>query len=165
MDSTQAERIKEAAAYLERFWSKVDKSGECWEWVAARHRQGYGVISIEGRMWFAHRYIDHVLNGPHQDGEQTLHKCDNPSCVRPSHLERGDQVKNMRDMIHRGRKTQIRGEDHPSAKITSREVLEIRRLAEEGVLLKAIAAQYGISRQAVSDIIHRRRWAHLEESS
>jgi hypothetical protein len=30
----------------ERFWSKVDKSGECWLWTAALTSEGYGVFGI-----------------------------------------------------------------------------------------------------------------------
>src|SRR5215471_9479687 len=38
-----------------RFWAKVDKSGECWIWLAAKNRDGYGTFSLGGQMFLSHR--------------------------------------------------------------------------------------------------------------
>ena len=39
----------------ERFWNKVDQSGECWPWQSWRNTRGYGEFSIGGRTHKAHR--------------------------------------------------------------------------------------------------------------
>lgn len=91
----------------ERFWSQVDKSGECWVWTGTRTRDGYGKIGyrVDGRYLSlrAHRVSWALHRGPVPKGRSVLHHCDNPACVRPEHLYLGSQADNMRDLRVRGR--------------------------------------------------------------
>jgi len=90
----------------DRFWSHVDTSGECWVWTAARasKRGGYGRFGIENQQTeYAHRVSWRLAYGPIPTGLWVLHHCDNPPCVRPSHLFLGTQVENMADMTIKGR--------------------------------------------------------------
>lgn len=89
----------------ERFWSKVDKTGECWTWTAALDGHGYGMFSLAGRDYRAQRVslqwsIGRVL----ERWEFACHRCDNPPCVRPAHLFVGTALDNMRDMAAKGRR-------------------------------------------------------------
>lgn len=87
----------------ERFWEKVDKTGECWPWTACIERNGYGSFHVGGRRKWAHR-VSYELNvGPIPSGEYVLHSCDNRRCVNPAHLRVGTHADNMRDMVDRGR--------------------------------------------------------------
>ena len=70
-----------------RFWSKVDKSGDCWTWTAGKNAAGYGYFSVDGRQRRAHRLAYEDANGPIPDGLVIDHLCRNPACVNPSHLE------------------------------------------------------------------------------
>jgi hypothetical protein len=70
-----------------RFWSKVDKTGDCWIWTASKTREGYGSINIGGTLFRAHRVSWAWANGPIPDGLEMDHKCKNQSCVRIEHLE------------------------------------------------------------------------------
>lgn len=76
-----------------RFWSKVAKSGGCWEWTAALTRAGYGVIGVGSktdgsrRIVYAHRLAYELTIGPIPDGLSIDHLCRNTRCVRPDHLE------------------------------------------------------------------------------
>lgn len=74
------------AATLDRFWAKVDKSGECWEWTGQINSQGYGNF-YSGRGYRAHRYAYVVTVGEIPAGLQLDHLCRNRSCVNPEHLE------------------------------------------------------------------------------
>ena len=89
----------------ERFWAKVEKSGECWIWTASRRGKGYGLVRFRGRNAQAHRASYEMHNGPIPDGAVVRHKCDNPPCVNPDHLELGTVADNNRDMSERGRST------------------------------------------------------------
>lgn len=86
-----------------RFWRKIRFVGACWEWQGAL-AGGYGRISLGyGRMVPAHRWIYEQVFGPVPEGLVVRHKCDNPRCVRPVHLEVGTHADNNRDMWERGR--------------------------------------------------------------
>ena len=40
---------------IDRFWGKVDKSGDCWEWGAYKDKQGYGQFGLDGKLQYVHR--------------------------------------------------------------------------------------------------------------
>lgn len=139
---------------LERFWSKVDKSGECWEWTSQRNN-GYGLFSFKGKPIYAHRFSFFLSNGEYTGW--VLHKCDNPPCVNPSHLFEGSHQDNMDDMYSKGRRERKK----PYQK---KEVRKVRKLSKDDVLAiwwrfqnggyhglgRVIEKEYGISHTAVS---------------
>ncbi len=70
---------------LERFWSKVNKTSNCWLWTSTIVRDGYGTLVINGKLVKAHRFSFALASG--DPGKlRVLHKCDSPSCVNPDHL-------------------------------------------------------------------------------
>lgn len=88
----------------ERFWSFVRKSDGCWEWQGSGNGGGYGQFyPTHGVRVYAHRYSV-LLSGRNIGlGQQVLHSCDNPRCVRPDHLVIGTVSDNMLDARRKGR--------------------------------------------------------------
>jgi hypothetical protein len=71
----------------ERFWAKVDKSGDCWLWTAYCVKGGYGRFTISKTKYLAHRVSYAWYIGEIPEGFEVDHKCHTPSCVRPQHLQ------------------------------------------------------------------------------
>jgi len=134
----------------ERFWSKVEKTENCWNWTAATCC-GYGYFWIIDKQYRAHRISWILSNGPIPDGLDVLHKCDNRKCVNPDHLYLGTAVENHRDVFLRGKL--------PNSKLTKEQVLSIR---QDPRLQREIAKEYGIVPSSVSEIKSHKRWNYLE---
>lgn len=79
----------------ERFWSKVDKSGDCWLWTKALDPAGYAFIGIDGQGVRAHRWAWESVNGPIPEGLEIDHLCRVRHCVNPDHLEPVTHAENM----------------------------------------------------------------------
>lgn len=78
----------------ERFWSKVDKSGDCWLWKAHCNPKGYGRFQGSSLRLLAHRYSWMLSGRDVPSGMLLDHICHTPSCVRPEHLRVVTYVEN-----------------------------------------------------------------------
>lgn len=110
---------------------------------------------------YAHRYAWTLSNGPIPPKIEVCHHCDNPPCVKVSHLFLGTQRDNLRDMTQKGRGEvpDLKRERHPGAKLTEAQVVEIRaRLATKTESHRSIAQTFGVSRPTVTAINTRRNW-------
>lgn len=143
---------------LEMILTKIKISDGCWEWQGLKERDGYPHIKYKGKMIRVHRYIYEATYG--KLGKlHILHRCDNPSCVRPSHLRSGTPLDNARDMIEKGR--------HPFSHFMNAEtVLNIRRDyansdKKRGIGIK-IAKKYGLKPHITRAIIRGDRWGWLK---
>lgn len=148
---------------IECFWEKVDKSSPngCWEWTGCRHPLGYGQMGsgIGRKLIPAHRFAWELENGPIPDGMEICHHCDNPSCVRVSHLFLGTHADNMADRAKKGR---CKGSDAGYAKLTEAQVIEIRqKYVPYIVTFRMLGDEYGVSIGAIASVIWRRNWAHI----
>ena len=95
----------------DRFWSKVDKSGECWLWTA-RLDDGYGRFNGSGLpSRRAHRLSYLALVGDIPTNAQVDHLCHNRRCVNPAHLRIADHATNQanRSGAQRNSATGVRG--------------------------------------------------------
>ena len=79
----------------ERFWSKVDKSCDCWIWQGTLHPDGYGRFHADRRAQWAHRYAYELLVEPIPPGLVIDHLCRNRACVNPEHMEPVSNVENV----------------------------------------------------------------------
>lgn len=74
----------------EKFWPKVQVGGpaECWKWMGARTKNGYGYFHVDRRRRHgAHRIAYELMVGPISESLTIDHLCRNRSCVNPEHLE------------------------------------------------------------------------------
>lgn len=74
----------------------------CWEWALTRTAQGYGYTTSSGLRGAAHRFSYAAFKGPVPKNTVVRHRCDNPPCVNPDHLELGSQWDNVQDQKKRG---------------------------------------------------------------
>lgn len=144
---------------VDRFWSKVDRSGDCWLWTGVPNDSGYGRFAIDSRhVVRAHRFAFELENGPIGPGLDICHHCDTPPCVRALHLFAGTAADNMADCRRKDRGN--RGERNGNARITRATALEIKQLIAEGVAPKLIAERHGLDIYHVYQIRSGRLWAH-----
>ena len=161
----------------DRFWAKVDKTGDCWVWTGALTHSGYGKFKVRSyKVVLAHRWAYEVTHGPIPAGLFVCHRCDVPSCVRPSHLFVGTQTDNMKDAAAKGR---VRGwwsstTEHPNKgkpmptkgkpwsaarrakgnrtrrSLTDQQAQEVYRRWEAGETQAEIADDLGLSQSTIS---------------
>lgn len=110
-------------------------------------------------------YAVHVLVltahvGPCPPGQETRHGPAGKLHAAVTNLSWGTRSKNVgMDRLRDGQDN--RGERHGNHKLTTEQVLEMRRRRAEGEELLSLAAAYSTSFQNVSDICLGKRWAWL----
>lgn len=143
-----------------KFWERVDMSGDCWEWQRATTGEGYGNLWIDGKNVRAHRYSYSLAHGPIPEGMCICHHCDNPVCVRPSHLFMGTNGDNIRDAFAKG-KFDRRGEKNANSKLCADDVHKIRQLYSIGIPQSMLTKAWGISHPHINRIVHNKCWRHI----
>lgn len=146
--------------HIYRFWSKVAITANdnlCWNWQATGER--YGKFNIGKGLYNANRvaYFLHYNVDPRE--LLVMHSCDNPKCCNPKHLSLGATNDNSKDMVNKGRSN--KGETVNTAKLTETEVIEIRKLHDDGVDKIKIYSMFKVAKTTIDCIIDRKTWKHL----
>jgi hypothetical protein len=138
-----------------RFESKIERIpiAGCWIWMGGCNNYGYGRLCG----MTTHRLAWRIYRGDIRDGAHVLHRCDIPCCTNPDHLFIGDFAANMKDKCSKGRQSAARGERQHNAKLTADQVRKIRN---DTRIQRVIAAEYGVSQNAISLIKSRINWRH-----
>lgn len=92
-------------------WDKIKEIGwtrtanGCYEYNGYRNEHGYGQFreASTNKLLRIHRVVYREVIGLLRDDEVVMHLCDNPACGEPTHLQKGTQVENMRDMFTKNR--------------------------------------------------------------
>lgn len=120
-------------------------------------------LSLDGRSTSrqVHALVAEAFIGPRPPGQQVRHgpagKLDN----RPSNLRYGTPAENMRDKRRDG--THCEGTSLPQAKLTEAIVRECRRrYAAGGIAYAALAAEFGVTKQAMMAAVKGRKWKHVD---
>lgn len=144
----------------DRFWAKVEKpegDDACWLWVGAVKngaKEKYGYFKLDGRVVKAHRVAYELHYGVKLTSTQLLlHACDNPSCVRPTHLSLGSPRQNAREMIVRGRRP---------LKLDPDKVRIIRGRLAVGFKARELAEEFGVHVSAIYKISCGASWSYVE---
>jgi len=175
----------------ERLAAKIEISdGDgCWLWTGFCDKRGYGFMGSgrKGKVERVHRVAWREFRGPIPPAMVVCHRCDNPSCARPSHLFLGTQQENIADMVAKGRQRSRRGEmldtsgkargdrhwsrSNPglvrrgnsvnTSKLDERSVRRIRSLAKEGRSFKSMGREFGVSDASIAAIVYRKSWRHI----
>lgn len=129
-------RRKSGVEYL------IDPRSGCWVWQRARAyaRKGYGVSYDGKKPRDAHLVVWERLNGPVPAGMELHHKCENPPCVNPDHLQLLS-ISEHRSLTRRSKAT-----------LSPEAVREIRAAPMYYGSGKKLAEKYGISEVYVCQI-------------
>ena len=145
-----------------RFWRRVDRSAgpdACWPWGGCHDGQGYGLVKFHGQLRRVPRLAYALANGidwPPRD-VQIRHRCDNPPCCNPRHLEPGTALDNARDRVMRGRS--LIGERNPKAALNAGQVREILSRPHERHIW--LAREFSVSPDVIYQIRSGRTWRHI----
>lgn len=128
---------------MDRLYGRTIKTESgCLEFQGGRDKDGYGYCKGHGQTK-AHR-LSYVLSyGPIPVGMMVRHKCDNPSCVNPEHLELGTASDNMRDRSRRGRHPT--GAKASQTKLTPEQRIEIVKRVRAGEVQRRLAEEFKVT--------------------
>ena len=126
-------------SFEQRFWSNVHRTPGCWFWTGTRrqNKSTYGQFKVGDTKLMAHRVSWELHFGEIPEGLFVLHKCDTPSCVRPSHLFLGTKGENNTDRHRKGRTVSKR-------KFSDEDIDRIRNRLARGYPRSEIQAEFGI---------------------
>jgi len=148
---------------MQRFWNKVNKTDNCWNWIAGtRGKTGYGSIGYKGKVVDAHRFSWFLKYGEIPEGQCVCHKCDNRLCVNLEHLFLGTKKDNFEDARTKKRidltnffeKGFKKGHISKGRKLTKEQVSLIRELGKRiGANKYALGREFGVNEKAIRLIL------------
>ncbi len=120
-------------------------------------RDGHAQVKKDGKTISAHRlsYIQNVGDIP--EGMVVRHKCDNPNCINPEHLELGTHQDNVQDRVDRNRSAI--GTNNGRAKLTEEQVYFIR--FESNSKHSELSKMFSVDSKVIRDIRNFKTWKHI----
>lgn len=125
----------------------------------AKDKDGYVRYGKDKKNTKMHRHIYEECFGEIPKGMLIRHKCDNPACINPEHLELGTNRDNKDDMIKRNRV--LKNENHPNVKLTWVDIYKIRDLYKSGKTQKELAKMYNVSPRNINKIVNNETWKEI----
>ena len=150
----------EAGKIRNRLAKYTDESKDgCWNWHGYTNPEGYALTTRNGKTVQGHRLAFAYWICPIPAGGVIAHRCDNPGCVRPSHLFLTDNVGNLRDRDLKGRNA--RGVRQGRSKLTDDDVRIIRSIPKVRGSGIRLAARFGVTATTISRVVKHRQWKHV----
>lgn len=131
---------------------------ECLKWPFGA---GRGNVMFRGRQEVPARVMCTISHGdPPSPKHHAAHNCGlgSDGCINPKHLRWATPSENHMDKVAHG--TMMRGQGHPSAKLTQEQAIWIKQ-NPEGLTMSEMARRLGVAFMTVSAIAKGRNWSHL----
>ncbi len=140
--------------------STINTLTGCWNWNKSLGIRGYGKIGFRNRSATAHRVSYLVYKGEIKKNQLVMHKCDNPKCVNPEHLNVGSYADNTQDSLDKGR-TSAKGTRNTQSKLTEYDVSIIKKLVKESVSQRIIARTFNVCPATICHIKKENNWKQV----
>lgn len=111
------------------------------------------VRNEDGRTVRLTKYVFEHAHRVLEEGEQVLHRCDNPPCYEPEHLFAGTILDNMRDRSEKGREYHAVRDENPRSKLTQAQAAVIQAEYAQGATQCELAERHGVHQTTISRII------------
>lgn len=133
---------------------------QCWLWCSSLDAYGYGRYRVSSKWVKAHRLGFWLAYGHLDSKAFVCHRCGVRRCVNPSHLYEGNAKTNTDDKEAHG--NTLRGESVVGSKLTSGDVMTIRRTHASGSkTLLQLSEEWGMHPGYLYLVITGKRWGHL----
>ena len=134
--------------------------------LSRRHNQkGYPLVRLSSngkiKSIAVHRIVAVSFIPNPNLGTQVNHIDGNKENSHVSNLEWCTQSENMIHAYSHGLKVQYKGQRHGRAKLKDVDVLEIRKLRDEGLTHAAIGRKFNVSKSNIEFIVKRETWKHI----
>jgi HNH endonuclease len=131
-------------------------------WIVTSHKpykDGRVRLRDNGKLTYAHIVVYKRVHGDIPDNKVVRHKCDNPQCCNPDHLELGTQADNVQDRYERNRSA--KGSVNGNSRLTEDGVREIRKST---LSITELAKTYNVSYTTMRCIKKNITWTHVKET-
>lgn len=133
-----------------RFLGRLDKTIDCWLWTSGCNYKGYGEVSLNHKQYLSHRISYATHYGIDPGNFIVDHKCNNPSCCNPNHLQLMTPKENVHKMMSQGRHNVGRGNTIVSIEHHHQIVDDV---ISRRKTLTQIGEDYGVGRVCISRIV------------
>lgn len=136
----------------------------------SKHYGGYKAVCFnyyddDGKRRVTHKLVHRIVAEafiPNPENKPEVNHIDGNKlncCVE--NLEWVTRKENARHAQDTGLYVQMKGEKHGKHKLTESDVLAIRKLISDGVVMRVIAEQFNVAIGTIANIKHKRNWAWL----
>lgn len=152
---------KRAETLEEYFWRYTPRDlspDVCWEWTGARFTNDYGKKTygqglFKRQHYRMHRVAYELFKGEIPENIVVAHLCNNPPCVNPNHLYLATRLENSSDAA--------RDQLYPKI-LQPDDVLDIRRMYEEGHTYVEMAAKYNVGTSTITGVVRLKNHRYIK---